>query len=226
MSHTMKERGNAVVSWTGGKDGCYACDKAMADGFRITHLLHFRNAKKRGSHELNPDVIRAQSEATDIPLIQKDFYSYEEEFKSVIRNLRAQGERVDGAVFGHIETHKNLVDRLCGELDLELIMPLWKQDSKDLLREMITSGLDICVVSARAELMGKEWLGRRIDGEFISDLERLEGSIDHCGENGEFHTLVTDAPFFRKKIRITGSGRVFQDGYWYLDISAFSLVEK
>jgi len=226
MSHTMNERGNAVVSWTGGKDGCHACHKAMAQGYRITRLLHFTNVKKRGSHELNPAVIRAQSEATGIPLIQKDFSSYEEEFKETIRYLRAQGERVDVAVFGHIATHENLVDRMCDELDFEPIMPLWKQDSKTLLREMIESGLEMYVGSAKAELMGMEWLGRRIDDEFISDLERLDRSIDHCGENGEFHTLVTDGPLFRKKIRITKSDRKMRDGYWYLNIHGWTFQDN
>ena len=224
MSHMRKEAGNTVVSWTGGKDGCFSCMKAMEQGYRIAHLLHFTNVKKRGSHELNPTVIRAQAEAMGIPLIQKDFFSYEDEFKKIIRDLRIKGERIDAAVFGHIETHKNLVDRICNEMDLTLIMPLWKQDSKKLLKEMIDSGLEICVASVNAELMGKEWLGRRIDDEFIRDLETLNPSIDYCGENGEFHTLVTDGPLFRKKILIMESEGVLRDGYWYLDIGGFSLA--
>lgn len=217
---------NAVISWTGGKDGCLACLKAMSEGYRITHLLHFTNQKKRGSHDMNPGIIRAQSEAMGIPLVQKDFFSYEEEFKTVIRYLRARGEKIDGAVFGHIATHRNLVDRICGELNLEMVMPLWTQDSKRLLWDMIASGLEIVVVSVKGDLMGEEWLGRRIDSEFICDLERLDESIDHCGENGEFHTLVTDAPIFRKKIILTRSDRVSHDGYWYLDIHGWTLQEK
>lgn len=226
MIHTQEQKKNAVVSWTGGKDGCYSCHRVMAEGYQITHLLHFRNVRKRGSHELNNEVVRAQADAMGIPLIQKDFTSYEEEFKNTVRDLRAQGERIDAAVFGHIETHKPLVDRFCGELDLTLLMPLWKRDSKRLLEEMRESGLEIVVVSAKESLMGKEWLGRKIDEKFIDDLNRLDSSLDPCGENGEFHTLVTDAPMFKKKIIITGSGRVLQDGYWYLDISDFSLVDK
>lgn len=226
MSLTQESGNNAVISWTGGKDGCYSCYKAKGDGYRITHLLHFRNVRKRGSHELNNEVVRAQADAMGIPLIQKDFTSYEEEFKNTIRELRAQGERIDAAVFGHIETHKPLVDRICGELDLTLVMPLWKQDSKRLLREMLHDGLEIVIVSAKADLMGKEWLGRVIDDTFIDDLTRLNDSIDHCGENGEFHTLVTDAPVCKKKIRITRSDRVLRDGYWYLDIHGWTLQEK
>jgi len=129
-------------------------------------------------------------------------------------------------VFGHIETHKNLVDRICSEMNLELVMPLWKQDSKKLIQGMRESGLEIVVVSAKESLMGKEWLGRKIDEKFIDDLKRQDSSIDPCGENGEFHTLVTDAPMFKKKIIITGSDRVLQDGYWYLDIFGWTFQEK
>jgi diphthine-ammonia ligase len=46
------DKGKAVVSWTGGKDGCYACYKAMAEGYQITHLLNFRNMKNTGRDKL------------------------------------------------------------------------------------------------------------------------------------------------------------------------------
>ncbi|HIH02604.1 MAG TPA: hypothetical protein HA263_01705 [Methanoregulaceae archaeon] len=38
--------GNVVVSWTGGKDGCYSYYRAMTEGCQVTHLLNFRNAGK------------------------------------------------------------------------------------------------------------------------------------------------------------------------------------
>ncbi|MCX6679159.1 MAG: hypothetical protein NTX42_02150 [Methanothrix sp.] len=66
-------KNDAVVSWTSGKDGCYSCYKAMNDGYRITHLLHFTNQKKIGSHELNPALIRAQAQAPGLPHLQRDF---------------------------------------------------------------------------------------------------------------------------------------------------------
>lgn len=222
MPSHRKERGHVVVSWTGGKDGCYACYKAMAEGYQVTHLLNFRNRKKTGSHEINPGIIQAQAEAMGIPLIQRDFFSYEQEFKKVISDLRAQGTRIDGAVFGHIETHKALVDRICDDMHIDLLLPLWKQDSKKILTEIIDSGFEVCIVSVKDGLMDKEWLGRRIDYEFIRDLSKLNESIDLCGENGEFHTLVTDGPLFNKKIIITRSERLLREGYWFLHMSEFT----
>jgi diphthine-ammonia ligase len=219
-------KGNVVVSWTGGKDGCYSCYKAMEDGYQVTHLLNFRNIKKTGSHEINQEIIRAQSEAIGIPLIQRDFFSYEEEFKKVVLGLRAQGAKIDGAVFGHIQTHKMLVDRICQDVDLDLLLPIWKQDSEKVLREIIDSGFEAFVVSVKDGLLGKEWLGRRIDEDFINDLRGLDEHIDPCGEDGEFHTLVTDGPIFKKKIKIVKSEPILKEGYWFLNIIADKSCEK
>jgi diphthine-ammonia ligase len=222
----LKNKGNVVISWTGGKDGCYSCYKAMAEGYHVTHLLNFRNIKKQGSHEVNPKILRAQSKAMGIPLIKRNFLSYEEEFKKVIQDLRAQGVGIDGAVFGHIETHDRLVNRICHDLNIRLLLPLWKQDSEKIVREITGAGFEVLIVSARDSLMGEEWLGRRIDEDFTSDLRALGRPIDPCGENGEFHTLVTDGPIFKKKIEITRSAPVLKDGYWHLDIRDFTLAEK
>ena len=220
------DKGKAVVSWTGGKDGCYACYKAMAEGYQITHLLNFRNMKNTGSHELNPVIIRAQSEALGIALLQRDFFSYEQEFKYAILDLRAKGEQIDAAVFGHIETHKKLVDRICTDLDIDLLLPLWKHNSKKILKEILDCGFEVIVVSVKDGLLGREWLGRRIDEKFINDLSNLDESIDACGENGEFHTLVIDGPIFEKRILISGSEQELRDGYWFLNVKEFSFLEK
>lgn len=91
-------KGRVVVSWTGGKDGCLACYGAISEGFEVSHLLNFREIQRRGSHDINPDLIYAQAEALGIPLIHKDFISYEQEFKKVINDLRDSGEQIDGAV--------------------------------------------------------------------------------------------------------------------------------
>ncbi len=217
---------NAIVSWTGGKDGCYSCYKAMNYGYNITHLLHFTNQKKTGSHELNPALIRAQAQALCLPLLQQDFYSYEEEFKKAARELQSQGERFDAAVFGHIETHKPLVERICQELNIDLILPLWKENSEKIVNEIIDAGFEVILVSVRDGFLGKEWLGRKIDDKFLADLKKANSAVDACGENGEFHTLVLDGPIFEKKIIITESDPIHKEGYWFMNITNFDLQEK
>jgi len=197
----------------------------MEAGDRVTHLFHFRNRDGHGSHALNPALVRAQARAIGLPLVQREGASYEEEFGEAVRSLRAAGVRVDGAVFGHLETHGALVDRLCRDLAIEPLMPLWKRDAAQILDGMINAGFEALVVSARADPMGREWLGRRIDRDFIRDLAEHDGSINPCGENGEFHTLVVDGPIFRKRVAITAGEPVLREGYWHLGIAGWELED-
>jgi diphthine-ammonia ligase len=211
-------KGGVVVSWTGGKDGCFACYNAILEGFNVSYLLNFRDMKRIGSHAINPELLSAQQQAIGIPLLHKDFESYEEEFKRVVCDLNERGAGIEGAVFGHIKTHKNLVDRICSDLDLELLLPLWHHDSAQIVTDFIDAGFEAMVVSAKADLLGSEWLGRTIDKEFVSDLRRLNPTIDPCGEDGEFHTFVVDGPLFKNRIRIATSEKSLRDGYWFLDV--------
>lgn len=82
------------------------------------------------------------------------------------------------------------------------------------------------IASARDDLMGEEWLGRRIDRNFVRELAALDGAVDPCGENGEFHTLVTDGPNFSRRIEITRAERVLRNGYRFLDIREFVCRER
>jgi uncharacterized protein (TIGR00290 family) len=217
---------SAIVSWTGGKDGCYSCYRAMNDGYKITYLLHFKNLMKTGSHELDSAIIKAQSEATGIPLLHRDSRSYETEFKRAALELRAQGVEFDAAVFGHIETHRPLVERICRDLGIDLILPIWKQSSEKTINEILNAGFEVILVSVRDGLLGREWLGRRIDDKFLADLRLANSSVDPCGENGEFHTLVLNGPIFKKSIEIRGTDPVQKDGYWFLNITDFALVDR
>ncbi len=226
--NTLKEknRKKVVVSWTGGKDGCFACYKAISEGFDVSYLLNFRDMKRRGSHEINSELLYAQSEAIGIPIIQIGFESYEQEFKKVIRNLNGYGTGIEGAVFGHIETHKELVDRICSDLDLKLLLPLWKQNSEQIITDFMKAGFEAIIISVKADLLGEEWLGRKIDTKFVSDLHSYNNAIDPCGEYGEFHTFVIDGPIFRKKLQIVNREKILKDGYWLMDISKYSIEDK
>ena len=94
-----------------------------------------------------------------------------------------------------------------------------------ILQEIIGSGFEVVLVGVRDDL-GRGWLGRRIDEDLLDELKDLNQSIDLCGENGEFHTLVTDGPIFKKRIVISESEQSFREGYWFLNIAGYSLQAK
>jgi uncharacterized protein (TIGR00290 family) len=221
-----KGSGVSVISWTGGKDGCLAAYKAILQGRIVRYLLSFWNMNRQGAHEVNPALLSAQAEAMEIPLIRRGFLSYEEEFKRVVRDLNERGERIDSAVFGHIQTHNALAERICGDLGIELVMPIWMMDSEEIIKEVIEAGFVVILVAVRADLLGEEWLGRKIDERFVADLRGHDRSIDPCGENGEFHTLVLDCPIFKKKLKIARSEASKRGGLWFLDVLEFEAEEK
>ncbi|AKB51989.1 hypothetical protein MSBRW_2736 [Methanosarcina barkeri str. Wiesmoor] len=69
INESKKYTGHVIVSWTGGKDGCLACYRALSKGFevshllKVSHLLNFRGIQRRGSHDIIPYLVYAQSEA-------------------------------------------------------------------------------------------------------------------------------------------------------------------
>jgi diphthine-ammonia ligase len=224
LKNNNKEK--VVVSWTGGKDGCFACYKAILEGFEVSYLLNFKDMKRRRSHEINSELLYAQSEATGFPIIQIGFQSYEQEFKKVMRNLNERGAGIKGAVFGHIETHRDLVERICRDLDLKLLLPLWKLDSEQIIADFVEAGFEAIIIGAKADLFGREWLGRKIDKTFVGDLRSYNKAIDPCGEYGEFHTFVIDGPMFKNKLRIIHSEKILKDGLWLMDISKYEMEGK
>ncbi len=83
------------------------------------------------------------------------------------------------------------------------------------------AGFEATIVSAKSELFDDKWIGRKVDREFLGHLK--DNNIDLCGENGEYHTFVTDGPMFKKKIKIIKSQPITRDGYWFLDTLEYSL---
>ncbi|MGA3216372.1 MAG: ATP-binding protein, partial [Acidimicrobiales bacterium] len=53
------------------------------------------------------------------------------------------------------------------------------------------------------------------DAELLSE---LPAGVDHCGENGEFHTFVYDGPGFRSPIEIETGEVVERDGFIFSDV--------
>ncbi|HUW22822.1 MAG TPA: diphthine--ammonia ligase [bacterium] len=216
-----------IGSWSGGKDSCFACYRAMCGGYDISYLVNFisKEYKRVSFHGTEDKLIQLQAEALGLPLLQKETTGngYEQEFKEAVRGLIPNG--VKGMIFGdiYLQEHKDWVKRVCGELGIEAVEPLWGEEPERILLDFIDAGFEAIIVSAKVDLFGEEWIGRKIDRDFFKYLK--ENSIDICGENGEYHTLVFDGPMFKKKIRITEKKSIAREGCWFLDTVEYSLQD-
>ncbi|MGY0288737.1 MAG: Dph6-related ATP pyrophosphatase [Candidatus Methanodesulfokora washburnensis] len=223
----------AVASWSGGKDSCLAYYKAIQSGFNVKYLVNFVGKDGRASgHGLRREVLALQAEALGVPIIQEvtTWETYEERFKDVMSRLKQKG--INAAVFGDIwiPEHLEWVAKVCNEIGIAYVEPLWNHDTLELLKEFISLGFRAIVVSVRADLLSDDWLGREIDYKFIEDMIAINKTrnIDLCGERGEYHTLVIDGPIFRKRLRIVERNKIFGKDVnkWLFDIQRCELEDK
>lgn len=220
----------ATVSWSGGKDSCFACYKAMEEGFEIQSLLTMMNNRGESSfHMINADLLDAQSAAIGIPIVKCTTApeTYEHDFKNSLRQLRSAGVGgiVTGDIFEVAQHEAGWLERVCKETGMKPIRPLWRRNTRQILDEFIELGFKATVVRVNLGLLGEEFLGRSLDTEFLSELARLE-NIDPCGERGEYHTLVTDGPLFNNRIEILETRNSTIENWGRLEITRFRLKPK
>jgi len=217
------------ASWSGGKDCCLACYRAVVSGLDIRYLANTvtEDGERSCSHGISAGVIRRQSEALGIPIMQQRTAgdNYEAQFIKMLKSFRREG--IEGGVFGDIDfnPHREWIERVCAEAGITPRLPLWGEDQKKLMEEFIDAGFIAVVIAVKADLFGEEVLGQRIDRNFINQLDELckTRDITPCGEAGEYHTLVIDGPLFKKRLEITESRKVEREGIRFLDILSLEL---
>lgn len=212
------------TSWSGGKDSSLACYRAITGGLNVQYLLNMTMSDGRRSwtHGLRSELLNLQAQAVSIPLVQRPtaMTDYEAEFRNALSALKREG--VSGGVFGTIDVlqDRQWNEKSCRDTGLACHLPLWGESQENILRDFMALEFKAIVVAVKADLLGEEWLGRKVDAGFLADLSELKKTknITICGEAGEYHTFVTDGPIFRQRIEIMESAKVSRGGYWFLDI--------
>jgi uncharacterized protein (TIGR00290 family) len=220
-----------VASWSGGKDGCFAAYLAQKQGYEVVNILTMMMTEEKSNfHLINADMLEAQSNAIGVPLIKVKTSpeTYEQDFKAILTKLKTQG--VEGLVTGDIYEvaghEEGWLERVCKELDLKPIKPLWLGDTKKIYLDYINAGFKAMVIRTNLSVLGVEWLGKTLDKKFYDDILKL-GNVDPCGEGGEYHTFVYDGPNFKESIEILGTEKFkLTGGFGYLDIKGFKIIPK
>jgi len=219
-----------VASWSGGKDSCFACYKAIQEGYDVSQLLIMMSDPSTSNfHMISSELLDAQSQAIRIPIVKWTTTpeTYEQDFKKALLQMKAKG--VEGVVTGDVydvALHEaGWLDRICKEVGLKPVKPLWHRDTQQILNEFINEGFKATVVRVKTDVLGMEWLGRQVNKEFFNDLLKL-GTVDPCGERGEFHTFVTDGPLFKKRLEILEGKKTVLNGYGRFEIKRFEIKPK
>jgi ABC transporter with metal-binding/Fe-S-binding domain ATP-binding protein len=216
----------ALIS--GGKDSCFAIHKALQEGHVVTDLVTIKPANEDSYmfHSANIHLTNLISEACGIPLISQISTGEKEKELDDLKKALAP-LKVEGIAVGAIESEyqASRVKRICDELGLIMYAPLWHKDPESLLIEMIEC-MDIIMVKVAADGMDESWLGRHFDKKMIADLKELNRKyrVHLAGEGGEYETLVLNAPFFRKKIKLIETRKMWRGDHGILKVIKAELV--
>jgi predicted ATP pyrophosphatase (TIGR00289 family) len=180
-------------------------------------------------HSPNIHLTNLFAEAVGIPLVKADTSGEKETEVADLKRTLAQlsiDAVVSGAIFSLYQ--KRRIDGISKELGIKHVAPLWHEDPLSILKEILKLKMKAVFIGAYAHGFTRDWLGREIDQSAVHDLielnRRFEVSI--VGEGGEYETLVLDAPFFSKRIRLVETERIWEGVSGYLLVKKAVLVAK
>jgi uncharacterized protein (TIGR00290 family) len=214
----------AFISWSSGKDSAFALYEARRQGLAdVAGVLTTINEvyDRVAMHGVRDSLLDRQIEELGLPVIKVPLPSpcpnevYEARMAEATERIKAEGVR--HMIFGDLflEDIRAYRDRKLSAAGMEAIYPLWQRETRALAEDMIASGLTAHIVCLDPRRIDRKFAGRRFDHDLLHE---LPPDIDPCGENGEFHTVVTAGPMFKAAIPVTIGETVERDGFVFTDV--------
>lgn len=224
LFHMKNTLPKAFVSWSSGKDSAFALYEARRSGLAevVGVLTTLNEAYGRvAMHGVRDSLLERQLEELGLPALKVMLPNpcsnavYEERMAQACAQLQASG--VQHLVFGDLflEDIRAYREQQLARAGMTGLFPLWRRDTSALARQMIDSGLVAHLVCVDPRHLPREFAGRRFDHRLLAE---LPAHVDPCGENGEFHTVVSAGPMFRHAIGVTVGAVVERDGFVFADV--------
>jgi uncharacterized protein (TIGR00290 family) len=213
-----------LLSWSSGKDSAWSLHLLRQNpDFRVEALLTTfnRSADRVAMHAVRRELAEAQAARTGLPLWAVDLpwpcsnAVYEELMQGVWARATTSG--ITAMAFGDLflEDIRAYREQQLKSTGLTPVFPVWQIPTHQLARELIDAGVKAKITCVDPAKLNPAFAGRDYDLEFLRD---LPSSVDPCGENGEFHTFVYDAPVFSHAIPIRAGEIVTRDGFVFADV--------
>lgn len=218
------QKTKALISWSSGKDSAWALHVlGQRDDIEIAGLFTTLNgsADRAAMHAVRRTLVERQAEAVGLPV---EFIplphpcpnaAYEAAMNGFIDRAKARG--VSAFVFGDLkleDVRRYREDILRGS-GIEPLFPVWDHDTRALADAMLDAGLAARITCIDPRQMPAGFAGRLFERSLLDD---LPDGVDHCGENGEFHTFVFDGPMFHRAVDVTVGETVEREGFVFTDL--------
>ena len=192
----------AAISWSAGKDSCLAWLRVREQGLRVPTFVTMCEADGISkSHALPPSVVAAQVAALggEWHQVRVEPGQYVKQFTAELVTLRDSGHT--HMVFGDIDliAHRDFLEPACNAAGLEAVFPLWNEARRAIAYEVIARGIRARLVSVDTRWLDESFAGAAYDHALLA---RLPSCVCPCGEGGEFHSFVWDAPGFAAPLAV------------------------
>jgi uncharacterized protein (TIGR00290 family) len=213
-----------LLSWSSGKDSAWTLHLLRQQpNIHVAALLTTFNseANRVAMHAVRRGLVEAQSERLGIELWPVELpwpcsnLEYEDRMRVVCQ--RAADEGITAVAFGDLflQDIRNYRVRQLQGTGLTPLFPVWQIPTKKVSRDMIAAGVKAKITCVDPSKLAKSFAGHEYD---LQLLQTLPPGIDPCGENGEFHTFVYDAPVFSGPIAVRTGEVIERDGFVFADL--------
>ena len=191
-----------VASYSGGKDSVLAIDRSLSAGMQPVALITTFNTDRKRSwfHGIPDAILKRVSRSVGIPLwfLETSGEEYTRNFEKELRKAKEHGAEV--CVFGDIdiEAHRVWCTERCVAAGLEVYFPLWGEKRDRIVSEFIDKGYTATLTVVDTSRMAESFLGKNLTVALVDKMR--SAGVDVCGENGEYHTFVSDGPIFKVPI--------------------------
>jgi uncharacterized protein (TIGR00290 family) len=217
-------RPRALLSWSSGKDSAWALHVLREEaGVDVVGLLTTFNAEydRVAMHAVRRELVERQAEAVGVRLwpVMLPWPCPNEAYEAAMSTAMdaAKRQQITHVAFGDLflEDIRAYREERMAAAGMTPLFPLWRRDTVELAREMVTGGVAATIVCVDPAQLDAAFCGREFDAAF---LEMLPRGVDPCGERGEFHTFVWDGPAFRWRVPVVRGDVVQRDGFIFADV--------
>ncbi|MGR1190398.1 adenine nucleotide alpha hydrolase [Vibrio parahaemolyticus] len=203
----MMKPKQVVISWSSGKDSTLTLERLNENPLYQVVGLYTTYVGKEVPFQATPlEVVQMQADLLDLPLITielPDIFPSNDIYQSTIVNALTESYlEIEAVAFGDMFCN-GIADYRRSYIEpagWECVFPLMGEESKALALEVVERGIQTMLITTDGDVLQPQWCGRWYDKALI---ESFPSHIDPCGENGEFHTLVTSTPSFQGHIELT-----------------------
>jgi uncharacterized protein (TIGR00290 family) len=214
----------AIIAWSSGKDSAYALEEVRRAGrYDVVGALTTLTApyERVSMHGVREAILDRQMEAVGLPCRKVRIPApcpnevYEEAMATALAEAGEQD--VEHVIFGDLflEDVRTYREERLDRVGMRGVFPLWGRPSRELAEQIVAAGVRATITCLDPRRLDASFAGRTYDAAFLADLPR---DVDPCGENGEFHTVVTAGPMFRAPLETRVGEVVQRDGFVFADV--------